>query len=133
MMTSNQPYLLRAFYDWIMDNECTPYILVDTQTLDLDIPQDLIDQEKVLLDISRRAVRKLRITNQIVEFDATFSGRFTSIYIPIKSVLAIYALENGRGIVFMQDDDTGEDNKDPPSLPPRFSAGEKPKLTIVKK
>ena len=28
-MLVQRPYLLKAFYNWIVDSECTPHIIVD--------------------------------------------------------------------------------------------------------
>jgi len=130
MMTSNRPYLLRAFYEWITDNHLTPYILVDAETPGVEVPKEFVEQGKIILNISQNAVQRLKITNQIVEFDASFSGNPVSIYVPIKSVLAIYARENGRGMVFTQETEEGEGGE--PPTPPRVEKGKKPKLTVVK-
>lgn len=127
-MTSTRPYLLRAFYEWIVDNLLTPYILVNAEMEGVDVPKKAIKDGKIIFNISPTAIQCLHITNQVVEFDASFSGVAQSIYIPIKAVEAIYAQENGRGMVFSleEEDDAGE-----PPPPPRTKSG-KPKLSVVK-
>ncbi len=128
-MTSTRPYLIRAFYDWIIDNKCTPYIVIDASKPGAEVPQEYVDDGKIVLNISQLAVRDLSITNHLVEFNAKFSGVPMQVYAPVTAVVAIYAHENGRGMVFSEEDD-GDDNDAPPP-PPQRGKG-KPKLTVVK-
>lgn len=127
-MTSNRPYLIRALYEWILDNEFTPYVLIDAEIPGVEIPKQYVEDGKIVLNISPHAVQELRITNQVIEFSASFSGQPMFIYAPIKAVLAIYAHENGRGMIFGQEEEEGDDE----TLPPPRSKSGKPKLTIVK-
>ena len=129
-MTSNRPYLIRALYEWIVDNHYTPYILLNADMPGVDVPAEYIEEGKIILNISPNAALNLRITNLMVEFSASFSGRQTLIYAPIKAVLAIYARENGRGMVFNTEKDEDDDDTDPPT--PQKKSGQKPKITIVK-
>jgi len=127
-MTSSRPYLLRALYEWIVANQLTPYILVDATMEGSEVPTQYVEEGKIILNISPNAVNQLSISNQLVEFDASFSGRALHIYAPIKAVMAIYARENGRGMVFNQEE---EDEFEAP--PPKPSVKKnKPKLTIVR-
>lgn len=127
-MTSNRPYLVRAFYEWIVDNQFTPYILLSAEMAGVEVPKQFIENGKITLNISPSAVQDLRITNQIIEFSATFSGQPVFIFAPIKAVEAIYARENMRGVTFPETE--VEDEGEPPPPPP-VKAG-KPKLTVVK-
>lgn len=126
-MTSTRPYLIRAFYDWIEDNNFTPYILVDASFEGVEVPNQFVEDRKIILNISSDAIQQLRVTNQIIEFEASFSGQVQHIFVPIKAVEAIYAYENGRGMVFSEEE---EENEPPP--PPRRSKTGKPKLTVLK-
>ncbi len=127
-MTSSRPYLIRAIYEWIVANKLTPYILVDTLVEGTEVPNEYVEDGKIILNASPNAISDLMISNQLVEFDASFSGRALHIYVPIKAVLAIYARENGRGMVFNQEE---EDEFEVP--PPRTSVKKsKPKLSIVR-
>jgi len=103
-MNSNKPYLLRGLYDWINDNHLTPYVLVDTNAGDMDIPRDFVDDGKIVLNISASAVRDLDLSNDFISFKARFSGKSMNVYFPNHAVLAIYAKENGRGMVFPEED-----------------------------
>ncbi len=123
-MTSTRPYLVRAFYDWIVDNHHTPYVVIDANKPGAQVPPDYIDDGKIVLNISRMAVRNLSISNELVEFNAKFSGVPTYVSAPIHAVIAIYAHENGRGMVFSEEDDADDDSTPPPRG--------KPKLTVVK-
>lgn len=129
-MTSNRPYLLRALYAWITDNNMTPHILVDAGTQGVDVPEHAIQKGKVILNIDQAAVRDLDLGNDWLVFNARFSGRQYEVRVPVAAVLAIYAKENGQGMMFAQDDDSpppdGESPGDAPGGPRR------PHLTVVK-
>lgn len=108
-MLSNRPYLLRAFYQWIVDSECTPILVIDANHPRCKIPQDYVEGGEIVFNISSVAVRDLKITNELIEFKASFSGVIHIISAPIKAILAIYAEENGEGIFFDAEDDDGGD------------------------
>lgn len=130
-MTSSRPYLIRAIYDWIVDNNLTPHVVVDAEAPDVQIPEKYIVDGKMILNVSADATRKLLISNNAVEFDARFDGVIWHIYAPIKSVLAIYARENGRGMIFEGDEEEIEGDGNPvPPTPPKKSG--RPNLKIVK-
>lgn len=103
-MTSNRPYLLRALYDWICDNNLTPYLLVDASGDDLSIPFEFVEDGKIILNISVSAVRDLDLSNDYINFKARFSGQSMNVFFPVNAVLAIYAKENGRGMIFQEDE-----------------------------
>jgi stringent starvation protein B len=102
-MNSNRPYLLRALYDWICDNHLTPYLLVDASGGDISVPNDFVEDNKIVLNIAPSAVRDLDLSNDYINFKARFSGKSMNVYFPIGAVLAIYANENGRGMVFQEE------------------------------
>lgn len=129
-MTSNRSYLLRAFYDWIVDNHLTPYILLDAELPHVEVPKQCIKDGKITLNISSDAVLNLKIDIQAVEFEASFNGQSMLIYAPIQAVLAIYSRENGQGMVFTEEENNEEGGSTTP--PPRVRRGAKPKLSIVK-
>jgi stringent starvation protein B len=128
-MTPSRPYLIRALYEWIIDNGHTPYILVNAENEEVVVPQQFVEGGKIVLNITPSAVQNLELGNQFVELDARFSGTPMHVCVPVPSVLAIYARENGKGMVF-----TDEDGGDEP--PPDNSAGEdkskRPQLRVVK-
>ena len=103
-MNSNRPYLLRALYDWICDNHFTPYLLVDASGDDLNIPHEFVEDNRIVLNISSSAVRDLDLSNDYINFKARFSGKSMNVFFPVESVLAIYAKENGRGMIFPEED-----------------------------
>jgi stringent starvation protein B len=114
-MNSNRPYLLRALYDWICDNHLTPYLLVDATGDDLNIPFEFVEDNKIVLNISPSAVRDLDLSNDYISFKARFSGKSMDVYFPIEAVLAIYAKENGRGMIFPEEEQEIESNESPVS------------------
>ena len=108
-MKSSRPYLLRAFYEWIVDNDFTPYVVVNSELPGVDVPQKYVEDGRIVLNISPAAVRSLLLANDHIEFSAQFSGVPHDIYAPMRAVTAIYAKENGRGMVFKEDEDEDED------------------------
>lgn len=103
-MTSNRPYLLRAFYDWIVDNECTPYIVVEADMPHVKVPPQTVKDGQVVLNISPSAVHGLDLSAEHVVFSARFSGVPFAVYIPMYAISAIYARENGAGTMFPPED-----------------------------
>jgi stringent starvation protein B len=118
-MTTNRPYLLRALYEWITDNSLTPHILVDAEADGVDVPGHAIQKGKVVLNIAGGATEHLLLDNDSIEFKARFSGRPYQISVPMDAVIAIYASENGQGMMFAQNDSPSPpvDGSDTP--PPR--------------
>lgn len=99
-MSSNKPYLLRALFDWIIDNSCTPYIIVDATLPFVEVPKDYIEEGQITLNILPSATDNLIIANDWVSFSARFSGIKYDITIPIGAIIAIYAAENAQGMAF---------------------------------
>lgn len=99
-MTPIKPHLIRAFFEWIIDNELTPHILVDANCAGTEVPVNMIESGQIVLNIRPAACDRLELGNEAITFNARFSGRKTSITAPIDSILAIYAKENGQGMIF---------------------------------
>lgn len=106
-MLSNRPYLLRAFHQWIVDSGFTPILVIDANHPRCKIPKDYAEDGEIVFNVSPVAVRDLKITNELVEFKASFSGVIHIISAPVKAVLSVYAEENGEGIFFDGEDDDG--------------------------
>lgn len=104
-MTSNRPYLLRAIYDWIADNNLTPYVLVDAGVEGVRVPPQTIRNGQVVLNLAMQAVADLDLGNEWVRCKARFSGASQTLMFPVAAVLAIYAQENGQGMMFADDGD----------------------------
>lgn len=99
-LTSNQPYLIRALYEWIGDNGLTPYLLVDASQPGTRVPPQAVKDGRVVLNIAARAVTRLELGNDVISFQARFSGAPMLVVVPVEAVLAIYAMENGQGMMF---------------------------------
>ena len=124
-MNSSRPYIIRAIYEWIVDNGCTPHLLVDVDIEGVDVPQAYVSDGQIVLNISPTAVVGLDMGNETVAFNGRFSGVATDITVPVRAILGIYARENGQGMVF----DTAEE----PDVPPDPPAGKgRPSLKVVK-
>ncbi|MEE1921289.1 ClpXP protease specificity-enhancing factor [Pseudomonas sp. 148P] len=138
-MNSSRPYLVRALYEWIVDNDCTPHILVNAEYPAVQVPQGFASDGQIVLNISPNAVRGLQMENDAVSFEGRFGGVAHSLYVPIGAILGIYARENGQGMVFEleppmvdDEDDVEPDDDGPPDggQPPRPSG--RPSLKVVK-
>ena len=118
-MTSNRPYLLRALYEWIADNGLTPHVLVDAGFDGVDVPDHAIQEGKIVLNIATGATENLQLENETIFFKARFSGKPYQITVPMGAVIAIYARENGQGMIFAHDDPTPPPVNPPDDPPPR--------------
>lgn len=106
-MLSNRPYLLRAFYEWIVDSGCNPILVIDATNPRAKIPRDFANDGEIVFNISATAIRDLKMKNDAIEFKASFSGVIHIISAPIKAILAIYAEENGEGLFFDAEEEDG--------------------------
>ena len=104
-MTSNRPYLIRALFSWISDNNMTPHVLVDAEVEGVQVPDQAIQKGKVILNIDHAAVHELEMGNEWLTFSARFSGKRHAVTVPVEAILAIYSKENGQGIVFQDEND----------------------------
>ena len=125
-MSSNRPYLLRAMFEWISDNGMTPYLLVEAGAEGVRVPSAAIKDGRVVLSIASRAVARLVIGNEQITFLARFSGVSESIELPVNAVLAIYAQENGQGMMFPAE------SSPEPAPPAPEEAAKRPRLHVVK-
>jgi len=132
-MTSNRPYLIRALYEWILDNQMTPHLLVDAGHPRALVPAQFVQDGKIVLNVSNTAVCALVLGNEVIDFEARFGGVAMNVEVPVEAVLGIYARENGHGMLFPDEvppagDTQDADDEPSPPEPPR----ERPKLKVVK-
>ena len=125
-MSSSVPYLLRAINEWILDNDCTPYLVVDAYADNASVPMDYVKDGQIVLNISPMAIRDLVIGDEYVAFSGRFGGVPHEIFAPIEAVMGIVAKENGEGMWFPREETTPE----PPPKPTK-KAGP-PALKVVK-
>ena len=133
-MTPTRPYLIRAMHDWIVDNNCTPHLLVDAAVEGVRVPKQYIENGMIVLNVAPSAVRSLDLGNEYVSFNARFAGTAHDIFVPVSAIQAIYARENGQGIFLGEG---GAENALSPDSRPTKDATERkgsnpPHLTIVK-
>jgi stringent starvation protein B len=132
-MTSNRPYLLRALYQWISDNDMTPHLLVDATRDGVQVPSSTIKEGRVVLNIAARAVAHLDLGNREVRFKARFGGVSQSVVVPVPAILAIYAQETGQGMMLPEDGATmAEDSPQGPPDPPEDGPKRGGHLRVVK-
>jgi stringent starvation protein B len=115
-MTSNRPYLLRALYEWISDNQMSPHLLVDAAREGVQVPSSAIKDGRVVLNIAARAVAQLDIGSREIRFLARFGGVSQQVIVPVGAVLAIYPQETGQ--LIMLPDEDAEATVPPPDEPP---------------
>ena len=128
-MTPSRPYFIRAVYEWILDNQLTPYLLVNASYPMVQVPNEFVSEGKIILNLAPSAIRDLHMGNDEVEFSARFGGKPRILHVPVGAILAIYAKENGKGMFFDEDEipppeDGGDDSVPKPSG--------KPSLKVVK-
>ena len=158
-LSPRRPYLLRAFYEWLLDNQLTPHLVVDVTLPGVQVPMEYARDGQIVLNIAPRAVGGLELANDEVRFNARFGGVPRQVSVPLAAVLAIYARENGAGTMFepeaaydeevtslndengatesesetvmsVIDDDKPDHNDDPDDEPP--PRGGRPALRVVK-
>ena len=138
-MSSQRPYLLRALYEWVVDNGMTPHVLVDATQPGVRVPAHAVKDGRIVLNIAERAVGGLRMDNDALRFSARFGGVSQSVLVPLHAVIAVYARETGQGMA-LPDDIPGTDGPEPhdddtppptPPDPPQPS-GKRPFLRVVK-
>lgn len=100
MNASSRPYLLRGLHEWLLDNGLTPYVIVDAEQPGVQVPQPYVRDGQIVLNVSPDATRHLMIDNHGISFSARFGGAAMQLNIPVAAVMAIYARENGAGMVF---------------------------------
>jgi len=139
---STKPYLIRAIHAWCSDSGYRPYIavLVDERTI---VPREYVRNGEIVLNVSDQATNRLRIGNDLVEFEARFSGAVRSVSIPIDNVSAIYAQETGHGMAFdvpkplavppvdSTEPTASPQTADPSSAPAAVASGKRANLVAV--
>lgn len=132
-MTSSRPYLIRALYEWIVDNSLTPHLVVYAKGDGVEVPQQYVNKDgQIVLNVAPTAVMGLGLDNDAVTFNARFGGIPTDIYVPCASVLGIYARENGQGMMFEPEPQTPPPPKTKSKTLTDVSADKKPSLRVVK-
>ncbi len=117
-MISLRHYLVQAYHQWIKDNGLSPYIVVDATLPGVNVPQQHVEDGKIVLNLSPEAIRDLEIDANALGFHARFSGNSFHVYMPIRAVMAIYAQESGEGRMFREDEFPEEAEQQAPFVPP---------------
>ena len=133
-MTSNKPYVVRAIYEWIIDNQMTPHLVVDVTKHNVKVPMQYAKDGQIILNISPGAALQLDMQNRYIAFRARFSGTLMEVWLPMSALSGIYAKESGMGMFFDLDTETDDDGTDgdDDGTPPAVKPPGKPKLTLVK-
>jgi stringent starvation protein B len=135
-MTSSRPYLIRAIYEWVVDNAQTPYLLVDAEDESVQIPREYVQDGRIVLNVSPSAVAGLDLGNDYVSFNARFGGTPREVLVPVHRVMAVYSRENGQGMMFADEDEpeppTPGGGEDGPAPEKPAGGARRPSLKVVK-
>ncbi len=123
--------MLRALFEWIIDNDLTPYLLVNELTDNLMVPDGIANDNKIIFNLSPGSIRDLELLNEGVMFSARFHGKAENIYIPMNAILAIYANENGEGMMFPEHVDGLSNETSQNTVDVKKKAPAKPSLKLV--
>jgi len=97
-MARLRAYLVRTTYEWLVEHDLTPYLLVDAEQEGVEVPREYVENGKIVLNASPIAVRNMQLDNDFVGFEASFSGYSQQLFMPVSAVLAVYARETGQGV-----------------------------------
>ena len=130
-MLSRKPYFLRAMHQWISDSGATPYVVVDAKLEGVEIPPGYAQDGKIVLNLSYVATQHLDIGAEWLEFDARFGGVSRHVRVPLTAVLAVYASENGQGMLFDAEEEAVT-AATPASEPAKPDGPKRPSLKVIK-
>lgn len=102
-MKALRPYLYHAYYNWIVDSDQTPYLLVNATYPHVDVPVEFVRDGKIILNISPRSIGQYSVNEEAIHFSARFQGMLRDIYIPFGAAEALYAQETGDGVMFQEE------------------------------
>lgn len=119
-------------HEWMGDNDRTPHVVVDTSVDGVTVPPEHVKDGKIILNISESAAHNLKLTNDAISFRARFGGVPFDVWVPMRSVLGIYARETGQGMIFSHDAETSERIEPPTMRDDVDETRSRPHLTIVK-
>lgn len=125
-MTPITPHIISALYSWITHNDMTPHLLIDASADNVFVPEELVNDGKIVLNIAPSAIEAFDIDDDGITFCARFTGTQHDIYLPINSVVSIYAKETGQGMIFTPEGNTMDEPPKPE--PPKT----KPKLKVLR-
>ena len=133
-LSSRRPYLIRALYDWVLDNDLTPHLLVAADAPGVNVPRQFVtDDGKITVNISPGAVRGLSLDNDLIQFSARFSGQSFNVSLPPGAVLALYARENGEGMLFGEVEEAPDTSDEPLTAADEAASAEADKQAEAKK
>ena len=131
-MTPSKPYLIRGLYEWLLDNQVTPYILVDSSYDRVIVPKGVATDGKLVLNLAPSAIQNLEMTKVYLSFSARFNGVSQDVHCPMESVLAIYARENGEGMMFSAESEDLQTTNSSSGNTGKAKQASKPGLKVVK-
>ena len=130
-MKPQRPYLLRALYEWIVDSDEVPYVLVDATIPGVCVPEAHIKDNQIVLNLAPSAVRDLLIEDDVVTCGGRFSGQHFDLYLPMAAIRAIYARDTQLGMVFPEEEGLATPQVAATPAEPSAGSDDKPNLRLV--
>lgn len=131
-MTPSRPYLVRAMYEWLLDNNATPHLVVDVEKPGVSVPEEYVQDGHITLDLTPTAVGNLLMKNDFIEFQAGFGGVLRDIYVPMNAVRGIYAQENAQGMFFDDGEYAALETEEPTSKLSSVTGADAPEKASLK-
>lgn len=129
-MKSSRPYLLRALYEWMLDNDATPHLMIDESVNGVQVPAGYSQDGILILSISPSAVKELSLTNTDVSFTARFAGKPEQIWLPMSAIKGVFSKETGEGMQFLTEPGGPPAEVEDPTTPEPPKSG--PGLRVVR-
>ena len=112
-----------------------PHIVVDAAVEGVIVPRQYVKDGKIVLNVSLSATQMLKLGNDVVSFEARFSGASFAVQVPVRAVLGFTRGRPGQGMIFPEGDADPDPTDSPPAAPGSGSpapAAKRPKLQVVK-
>lgn len=98
-----RPYLYNAYYQWLLDNDLTPYLLVNANYPSTDVPLEFINDGKIILNLAPRSIGQYSVNDEGISFSARFQRMIRDIFVPFGAAIALYSQENNEGVMFQEE------------------------------
>ncbi|VFP79593.1 ClpXP protease specificity-enhancing factor [Candidatus Erwinia haradaeae] len=132
-LTDRRPYIIRALYEWMLDNNLTPHIVINICIPNVFVPIEYAHDGQIILNIAPAAVDTVNFDNEKISFSTRFDGVLQQISLPPVSIIAIFASENSEGMLFEDDIEADHLNLLPELYNYQYAAKNKTILSLIKR
>ena len=135
-MLSKRPYLVPAFYDWIVDQGHVPHLVVNADAEGVMVPTAFVEDGHIQLNVGPNAVRNFHMDRVGISFEARFAGQPEQIFVPMYAVRAIVDRDSGQGATFADEPEETFPQDDDGTATPAAAPGDgrkgRPQLRAVR-